>query len=62
MDRYESPTIEQAGGPDNHIEPNVIIPWGITDVLVFLEAVFVASVAFAALATVYTTTNSITND
>lgn len=23
MDKYESPTVEQVGGPNSHIEPNI---------------------------------------
>lgn len=39
MDPYESPTIEQAGGPNNHIEPNAIFI--VPDIWIAVELMYV---------------------
>jgi hypothetical protein len=59
MNTYESPTIEQVGGPNNQAQPDVIV--AIPDVLVFVEAVLAVFIVAAAITTVYTTANSIQN-
>ena len=45
MENYESPTIEQAGGAGNEIEPNINIPVAITDALLVAVAFTNAAMA-----------------
>jgi hypothetical protein len=42
MKNYESPTIEQAGGPGNKIEPQVTTPFFFLDGIVAAEVILVA--------------------
>lgn len=53
MDKYESPTIEQAGGPNNHNEPMVV--WPILNAVVFSEAVGVTMFVVGAFEVAVTT-------
>ncbi len=48
MDEYESPTIEQAGGPNNHVEPTSVIAAPLLFVFAVLDIVAVTQIAVAA--------------
>jgi hypothetical protein len=47
MKNYESPTIEQAGGQGNEVEPQITTPF------VFFDGIVAAEVIFVALAVVW---------
>ncbi len=50
MDEYESPTIEPAGGPDSHSEPDgipTLVPVAVNAVVAFVAAIWEVAILWS---------------